>query len=53
MYVWNKWWYLQLRAIQRWIGEQDAKSMRGEEYFELRRMLEETIRRLDNLGRKA
>lgn len=53
MYVQHKWWYLQLSAIQRWIAKQDRESMRAEESFELRRMLEETIRRVDNLGRKA
>jgi len=53
MYVQDKWWYLQLSAIQRWIAKQDRESMRYEECFEFRRMLEETIRRLDNLGRKA
>lgn len=53
MYVQHKWWYLQLSAIQSWILKQDRESLRAEESFELRRKLKETLRYLDDLGRKA
>lgn len=53
MYVQHKWWYLQLSELRAWIAKQDRKSITAEEQFELRRMLEETIRRVDDLGRKA
>lgn len=53
MYVQGTWWYSKMSEIQVRILRQTAESMKAEERLELRRVLQETIRLVDNLGRKA
>lgn len=53
MYIQKTWWYSKMSEIQVRILRQSVESMKAEERLELRRVLQETIRLVDNLGRKA
>lgn len=47
------WWYSRIDGIQRGLRMAKPSVMNAEERIELRRMLEEALRLLDDLGRWA
>lgn len=47
------WWYSRIDGIQRGLRMASPDKMKAEERLELRRMLQEALRLVDDLGRQA